>query len=279
MLRRTYRHRGIMLADAIIALAVLSLLAGTLATALVTAFTAEVDGRERAARAMESDHVLRQLSRDIRRAVPGSLRTPDTQTLEFLHLVDAGRYRVGDGTGPNGRSHTGVGLQAGAASNTFNILGRFLHLKTDAAGFLPAGYQLAVVRESASNGADDASVSGPDNRIRRINVGDEDQLRLSRPHRFPEDSPGYRLYVADGWRRYHCPAGGGHLLREEAATLSAPLDTSAMTQILIDVTACRFEIAARDDGQRVLGMQISLDADDGAGRQQLLLQSLAINVP
>ncbi|WP_370304981.1 hypothetical protein [Sinimarinibacterium flocculans] len=273
------RQDGAMLAELVVAMAVLSLLAGAMAAALTTAFRAHVETRARSARALDADHALRLIAREVRRAVPGSVRVPDAQTVELLHLVAAGRYRRGDGSGPDGIAHSGVGLVPGVPLTAFNLLGRYLHLAPDAAGRLPVGYQVAVVASDAVNGGDSASVSAADNGIRLVDAGDEDQLRFDRPHSFPVDSPGYRVYVADGWRRYQCPAGAGSLLREAAPVLEVPVDPTTMSVVLGDVSRCTFALADDADGQRVLGLRIEFDGNDGAAAQQVLMQSLAVNVP
>ena len=270
-------QRGTMLAELVVALAVLSILAGGLAVALTSAFQAQADVRARSTRALEVEQALRRLQRDVRRSVPESLRLVDPQTVELLHLADSGRYRSADGSGPAGFTHNDVSMTPGLALTEINILGRFLHLQAGAGGLLPEGHQIAVVSGTVANAGDLATVSAPDNRIRLIDDGDEDRLRLDRPHVFPGHSPGYQLYLADGWMRYHCV--GDVLYREFAPSLSTPADPRAAGRVIGQVQGCGFDIALRADGKRVLGLNLLLDGGDGARSQQLVQQSLAINLP
>ena len=77
--------------------------------------------------------------------------------------------------------------------------------------------------------------------------------------------------------RYHCV--GDVLYREFAPSLSTPADPMAAGRVIGQVQGCRFDIALRADGKRVLGLNLLLDGGDGARSQQLVQQSLAINLP
>ena len=89
--RRT--SRGFTLIELILVIVIGSLMAATLAVFLKPAIDSYLVGRARADLADQADTALRRMVRDVRLAVPNSIRTPGSQCFELVPTSTGGRYR------------------------------------------------------------------------------------------------------------------------------------------------------------------------------------------
>ena len=96
------------------------------------------------------DLALRRMSRDLRRALPNSVRVSGSgRVLELLHTGGGGRYRADPGMndpgGPNEEDHTAPSDRLAFGDDaSFNILGRFQNLAFGYGTPLPGGSRIAV---------------------------------------------------------------------------------------------------------------------------------------
>ena len=86
--------RGFTLVEMIVTLVLFGLMAATLVVFLKPAVDSWLAVRTRAALASDADHALRRMLRDVRAAVPNSIRTPGTQCFELVPTGGGGRYRM-----------------------------------------------------------------------------------------------------------------------------------------------------------------------------------------
>lgn len=98
MTRRPSPHqpataRGFTLIELIVTLVLFGLMAATLVVFLRPAMASWLAVRTRAALASDADHALRRMLRDVRAAVPNSIRTPGTDCFELVPTGGGGRYR------------------------------------------------------------------------------------------------------------------------------------------------------------------------------------------
>ncbi len=77
------------------------------------ALNAYFDGRLRADQADQADTALRRMLRDVRRAVPNSLRVPAAQCFELVPTTSGGRYRMA----PDVKNDSPVGCASGSSNN------------------------------------------------------------------------------------------------------------------------------------------------------------------
>ena len=114
------RERGFTLLEAIMVIVITGVLVGMVAVFITKPVQGYVDAVRRADLTDAADVALRRLSRDVRRALPNSLRTT-AGGIEFIMTKSGGRYRdAGDGSdcaASNCLSFTSSG------STTFDILG------------------------------------------------------------------------------------------------------------------------------------------------------------
>ncbi len=85
---------GFTLVELIVTLVLFGLMAATLVVFLKPAIDSWLAVRTRAALASDADHALRRMLRDVRAAVPNSIRTPGTQCFELVPTGGGGRYRT-----------------------------------------------------------------------------------------------------------------------------------------------------------------------------------------
>jgi MSHA biogenesis protein MshO len=94
MTRHPHARRGFTLVELIVTLVLFGLMGATLVVFLRPAVDSWLAVRTRAALASDADHALRRMLRDVRAAVPNSIRTPGTQCFELVPTGGGGRYRM-----------------------------------------------------------------------------------------------------------------------------------------------------------------------------------------
>jgi MSHA biogenesis protein MshO len=92
------RRRGFTLIELILVIVIGSVLAVTLTVFVVPAIESYLASRARAELADQADTALRRVLRDVRAAVPNSIRTPGSQCFELVPTSAGGRLRIGPDT-------------------------------------------------------------------------------------------------------------------------------------------------------------------------------------
>lgn len=295
--RRGRHGAGSSLVELVVVIAITAILAGGMTAFLTAPFQAFRDLGRRARLVDEAESALRRMARDVRRALPNSLRVAaGGTTLEFLHAADGVKYRRHPGTNPGPQDHGAgsdwLGFGAGGDAS-WNALGRFTALSFSYGTPLPAGTRLAVhptgsvVYADAASGANPGLVTPASTGITLVDDGDEDQIQLSAPFRFRFESPEQRLYVLDGPITYRCDVAAGTLLRFGSYPIGAlqptdpsapPLSAAASARVAHRVAACRFLYqAGTSQRQALLTLELTLAE---AGEQIALLHQIQVeNAP
>lgn len=111
------RSRGFTLVELILVIVVGSVMAATLVVFFKPAIEAYLASRSRASLADAADTAMRRMVRDVRSAVPNSVRTPGDQCFEMVPSAGGGRYRLA--ADPVNAS---MPLDTSAATTTFDVL-------------------------------------------------------------------------------------------------------------------------------------------------------------
>ncbi len=249
---------GFTLIELVLVMVLTGLLAGMFTGLVLRPMQAQVDVGRRAALVDGATTALGRIARDVRAALPNSLRVSgDGRALELLRSSDGARYRSGAGLNPGGVDHSAASdwLDFASGDDSLNLLGRFTRLSFAYGVPLPAGTRLAIYPSDASTWADAASGADPGVitpatlSITIEDDADEDQLRLSSSFRFRYASPRQRVFAVEGPVSYLCSAGGGTLYRVDGYAptalqpenpLGAPLAGGRVAALADDLASCEF---------------------------------------
>lgn len=127
-MRPRHATAGFTLVEVIVVMVVAGVLAATLTVFLRPAIDGYITSRERAGLQAEAEITLATIVREVRRAVPNSIRTPGNQCFELLPASGGGRYRSGPDTVNDSGANCTPGancsawVDTGTLTTTFDVL-------------------------------------------------------------------------------------------------------------------------------------------------------------
>ena len=243
------RGHGFTLVEAIMSIVLLGILGGIVAVIIQKPLEGQIRAQRRTEISDIADTALRRAGRDVRLAVPNSVRVTGAGPiyLELLLTRTGGRYRSQEDDG----TLTGENpLDFAAADGVFDTLG---NLST--AGGAVAANDIVVVHNLGIAGAD-AWAGDNTALVASLAVSpasaSEDRVTLQAAKLFPHESPGRRFQVASGPVTIECVPGGidangnglGVLRRYSGYALNStqptpPAGTPAL--LATNVTSCNIE--------------------------------------
>ena len=295
----TSKQCGFSLLELILVVVLLGVLASGAGLLITKPIEAYNDQLRRQQLVDQGEMALRQIARDLRRALPNSVRVVPVGggwALEMVNTVDGARYRDevgGDYTDPVDW------LDFSTADNSFNLLGL---LPT---GALASDHRLVIYNTAPSNIYVDITDTVTPNEgivtpatttlalsLKTPAISDnEHSISLSTPFLFTQQSPGQRLFVIDGAISYVCNPATNSLIRYDSYAYQNPQLTtdvalSALTGVRSGVvvnwlSACTIEYA-EGTTQRggMVSMTIALNDPAVPGeRISLYHQVHVVNVP
>jgi MSHA biogenesis protein MshO len=206
-----------------------------------------------------SDNALRRIKRDIRNAVPNSVRiSSDGRIIEFLPILHGGRYR----NGPNALGG-GNPLDFGTSNDSFDVLGPAVPQVSNGDGLVI--YNMGIPGADVYNGDDYRALSTTGTNLSVLGF-------TGSP--FPYPSPGRRFYIVNTATLYVCDAATNRLLMYTGYPVVAGLpasvaDLAAYTPSIIAefVGQCNFSL---DNGvmqhSGVLSMTLQLTRNGASVR-------------
>jgi MSHA biogenesis protein MshO len=265
-------QRGFTLVELVMVIVILGVISSMAAVFMRGPIEAYFATARRAALTDLADTVFRRVERDLRKALPNSIRTPVTvpvnQCLEFIPTKTGGRYRA---------DSTAAGLNFDAADTGFNMLGRNSILPVDQR--IVASDYIAVYNLGPSVPGADAY--NQDNTSQVSVVGTEFQNASPVGWETPITIASKLFPLASGSNRFHViPAAehvvsyvcsGNKLYRTvNSSSFSSSCPTSGPV-IATNVANCFFD-SSGDDLSRNALVRILLQLKDGTSNESVQLQ-------
>jgi MSHA biogenesis protein MshO len=204
---------------------VITLVLSTIVVSFVSMFisgpvTGFMDQARRARLVDAADVALRRMARDVRRALPNSVRTTaagGVAAIEILSTVDGARYRAQP---PGTASQI---LDFTAADSAFNVIGPFTQIAkpfTSSSHYL-AIYNVGVPGANAYDAlANVMTLAGTQIDVQADGATGEDRVTLTPEFRFAHGSPQHRIYLVDGPITYLCNPLAGTLMRYQGYAIA-----------------------------------------------------------
>lgn len=276
---RCARARGFTLTEAIVVIAITGIVAGVVAVFIQRPVQGYFDTTRRAQLADAADTALRRMTRDLRLALPNSVRLANDINgrtyLEFLLTRGGGRYRA-DKTAAD----TGNPLDFVAGSASFDYIGPLRPVT--------ASDEIVVFNLGPGFAMADAYQAGANNRAGATSAG-AGSVVLDALKVFPFESPGKRFHVVEGAVSYVCDPAVGEIRRywgyaiAAAQPQQAALATAPNAALVRDVSACSFLYAPNVLAQRngVVSISVTLTSIAPGGNESVSLfqQAHVSNVP
>lgn len=235
-MRTPSRQYGFTLIELVMVIVILGAIGGMVAVFMRGPIDAYFASARRAALTDVADTTVRRMARDIRKALPNSIRTPSATCLEFIPTKTGGRYRADD---------SAAGLSFSAADSSFNMLGSNNALPLDqriGAGDVIVVYNLGIAGADAYNQDNTSAVTA---------VAAETAAPVETPisinaKRFPLASGSNRFHVVPATENivsYVCSGTDLH----RTATVGFASACPATGPILArHVSACTFDYGGSD---------------------------------
>jgi MSHA biogenesis protein MshO len=281
--------RGFTLIELVITIAVGSVVVAFMALFIVTPMTTYTAQTRRAALVDAADSALRFMGRDLRGALPNSVRVSasgSVTALELLATADGARYQD---SGP--LSNPALALDLTAADGAFATTVPFTQLSlpwTSSAYFLSI-YNVGVPGADAYQMAN-PNVITPAGTTITISAGataNQDLVTLSPPFQFAFGSPGQRVFLVSGPVTYLCDTAAATLTRYSSYTIAsaqpasaAALNAAGASAALVasNVAGCQFVLNA-GTAQRNALATLTLQIAQSGESVQLLHQVQVVNAP
>jgi MSHA biogenesis protein MshO len=302
---RPRRHAGVTLIELAITIALVGIL-GALIVQFIAPVRSYIDTSRRAALADTADTALRRIGRDLRLALPNSVRVGGGgKYVEFLLVRDGGRYLAELGVLATGTCNDGAGTTAandilvfGTVDRCFASLTR-LPKYADISTAGTRGDYLVVFNlppgEVTEADAYQSVLSGR-NRIKisaKFTDGNHDRIQFENSgagHTFTYESPGNRFFIVEGPVSYGC--AGGTLTRywdyDITVAQSTPPSTSppppvgAKSAVIATcVTDCSFtydaSITSQGAGLVTMNLQLAAQISGGSSDSVSLYHAVHVN--
>ena len=280
--------RGFTLLEMIVVIVVTGIIGGTVAVFVRTPVQAYLDTVGRAALSDVGDLALKRITRDLRTALPNSVRVSTVGTatyVEFLQTRTGGRYRaVSDSTGLGDVLDFSAADTAFDTSQPLSVLTDEVILNTDRVVI----YNLGIPGADAYNGDHTSLISS----TAAGALANEGRINFA-AKQFPLASPGNRYQVISGPVTYGCDTATGLITRYWGYSISAvqpkpPAGAGLSTAVLVGesngslplkVASCQFTYTNNAVAQRngLVLMQLQLQKNNESVR--LFQQAHVSNVP
>lgn len=266
---KTTENKGFTLIELIVVIVIAGILTALGGALIVRPVTGYVDLARRTRLVDQAEMALRRMQRDIRQALPNSVRIDSSkQSLELLHTVDGGRYRSQDDPALPGDDV----LDFGIADSSFDVLG-------DLRSAPSAGQELVIYNISTSGAIGNAYWGTPDNLATVDATSSVNHVVLNPAYAFAHSSPYQRFFLLDGPVTYSCEGGVLNRYSGYAKTVSQSVSPGGSVAVVTrGVTSCRFEYNP-GAGQRAGLVTLAIGLSEAGETINLLHQIHVVNAP
>ncbi len=266
----TPAQAGFTLVELVIVIVILGIVSSAVVVFVKGPLEAYFASTRRAALTDAADTVLRRMERDIRLALPNSLRTPSSQCLELIPTKTGGRYRS-DGSA--------AALSMDSADSSFNMLG--LNSALPPAQRIAAGDVVVVYNLGPSVPQADAYLDANTSAVTSLGTeaGGETPINIT-SKQFPLESASKRFQVVPGGERvvsYVC--SGGNLTRTVTAG-SFTSDCPTSGPVIAAHASCTFDYSGDDLSRNAVArLALQLQSENAADSVQLQQEVHVSNTP
>jgi len=266
--------KGFTLIEMIMVIVITGIIGSMVAVFLKAPIQQYMDVARRADMTDIADTALRRITRDVRLALPNSVRVAGTCDgsatcfLEFLPALGGGRYRVGAGGGAGCPGSPGEeALDFSAADVCFGVLGT---MPAIAAGDEIVVYNLGIPRADAYAGKTLSTHN------RRAASAAGSIVTLTSTAELPFDSPGHRFHVISKPVTYVCDGAGtlwrywGYDIQDVQTKTDTIAELDALTgvqkaRLATNVSSCKFtydpNVVAQRSGLVTMHLAITEDSE------------------
>lgn len=259
--------RGFTLIELVLVIVLIGVLAVVVVPLTLTPFTAFRDQERRAAMVAEAEAAMLRVTREVRHALPNSLRvSAGGQAVEFLETVDGGRYRrtpdLSDPASPAGNL-----LDVPGPDDGFDVL-------TPGLGIVPGQFVVIYNTEPVGNLPTNAYFGGNRSAVTGLAAG---QLTFD-AHSFPAHSPAQRFDIVSGPVSFICSGSAPNIVLsrcagypiQSAQPAACPAGGNA-SPLLVGLSACAFQYAPGSSTRAgVLTARLTLTRSDDRGQSESL---------
>jgi len=281
------RQQGMTLVELVVTISVSSVVVAFMALFIVTPMQAYSAQSRRADLVDAADGALRMMGRDLRAALPNSVRVASSGTttvVELLLTIDGARYRD---NGPLGNAATELDLSGSDGAFGTTVPFTQLALPWSSSSAYLAIYNIGVPGADAWEGANVITPAGTNIAVASGSTANENLVTLSPAFHFSLGSPGRRVYLVEGPVAYLCDTATGTLRRYDGYALSAVPRTSdaalmaagaSRALVASDVSGCTFSYAS-GSAQRNALVTLVLSLSRAGESIRLLNEAQLVNAP
>jgi MSHA biogenesis protein MshO len=269
--RGSWNHsRGFTMVELVVAMVVSTLIVGFIGMMITTPVEAFVAQSRRAEASDSAETAMRELSNDVHKALPHSLREGMFNGVRILEMIDV------SGIATYGTPLTWTG------GDMLNINVDDISFDAATAVLLTGPTTRVVVGNGTGAGIDvyqpttTFGVVTPAGTIVTANAS-FDNFTLSANFRFTQDPPSKRAYLVSGVTRYECDTAAGELRRRRPPTIDAAIGPPAGPADIIarNISACSFQTvpaSAEHGGVAIVAITVSRAVNGNAENVRLIRQ-------